>query len=191
MWPTLTLIVHRGMEVGSPDRSEKRLSKYSSSSSRKSETLGKATFRATRENFSPPPSGAGPDSGPVSSRHAGVQRSGWGRRQQRGKVERKDEGRARGLSPAQAQVPRIWGSRRRTSFWGFTDLLPKPAFRSPLFFSFRISPHACGLSCFSCARLCDPVGCGPLGSSVHGILQARTPEWVAMPSSRGPSRLRH
>ena len=27
-----------------------------------------------------------------------------------------------------------------------------------------------------------------IGSSVHGILQARILEWVAMPSSRGPSR---
>ena len=32
-----------------------------------------------------------------------------------------------------------------------------------------------------CPVLCDPM----LGSSVHGILQARTLEWVAMPSSRG------
>ena len=30
----------------------------------------------------------------------------------------------------------------------------------------------------------------PPGSSVHGILQARILEWVAMPSSRGPSRPR-
>ena len=30
----------------------------------------------------------------------------------------------------------------------------------------------------------------PPGSSVHGILQARTLEWVAMPSSRGSSWLR-
>ena len=30
-----------------------------------------------------------------------------------------------------------------------------------------------------------PVDCSPPGSSVHGILQARTLEWVAMPSSRG------
>ena len=30
----------------------------------------------------------------------------------------------------------------------------------------------------------------PLGSSVHGILQARILEWVAMPSSRGSSRPR-
>ena len=29
--------------------------------------------------------------------------------------------------------------------------------------------------------------CSPPGSSVHGILQARILEWVAMPFSRGPS----
>jgi len=32
--------------------------------------------------------------------------------------------------------------------------------------------------------------CSLPGSSVHGILQARIPEWLAMPSSRGPSQLR-
>ena len=31
--------------------------------------------------------------------------------------------------------------------------------------------------------LCDPMDCGPLGSSVHGILQARRLEWVAIPFS--------
>ena len=33
--------------------------------------------------------------------------------------------------------------------------------------------------------------CSPPGSSVHGILQARTLEWVAMPSSRGSSQPRN
>ena len=33
--------------------------------------------------------------------------------------------------------------------------------------------------------LLDTMDCSPSGSSVHGILQARTLEWVAMPSSRG------
>ena len=33
--------------------------------------------------------------------------------------------------------------------------------------------------------LCDPMNCSPSCSSVHGILQARIVEWVAMPSSRG------
>ena len=36
----------------------------------------------------------------------------------------------------------------------------------------------------SCPTLWDPVGCSPPGSSVHGILQARVLEWVAMPSSQ-------
>ena len=38
--------------------------------------------------------------------------------------------------------------------------------------------------------LCDRKVCSPLGSSAHGILQAKTLEWVAMPSSRGSSRCR-
>ena len=37
----------------------------------------------------------------------------------------------------------------------------------------------------SCLTLYNPVACNPSGSSVHGILQARILEWVAMPSSRG------
>ena len=42
-----------------------------------------------------------------------------------------------------------------------------------------------------CLTLCSPVDCSVLGSSVHGILQARILEWVAMPSSRGSSRPRN
>ena len=42
----------------------------------------------------------------------------------------------------------------------------------------------------ACPALCDPMDCSPLGSSVHGILQARTLEWVAISFSRGPSRPR-
>ena len=38
--------------------------------------------------------------------------------------------------------------------------------------------------------LCDSGDCSPPGSSVHGMLQARILEWVAMPSSRGASRPR-
>ena len=34
----------------------------------------------------------------------------------------------------------------------------------------------------SCLTLCNPMDCRPLGFSVHGILQARILEWVAMPS---------
>ena len=42
----------------------------------------------------------------------------------------------------------------------------------------------------SCLTLCDPVDWNPPGASVHGILQARILEWVAMPSSRGSSQPR-
>ena len=42
----------------------------------------------------------------------------------------------------------------------------------------------------SCLTLFDVRDCGLLGSSVHGILQARILEWVAIPFSRGPSRPR-
>ena len=39
-----------------------------------------------------------------------------------------------------------------------------------------------------CLTLCNPVDCSLPGSSVHGILQVRILEWVAMPSSRGSSQ---
>ena len=38
---------------------------------------------------------------------------------------------------------------------------------------------------------CGPMACSPPGSSVHGILQARILEWVAIPSSRGSSQQTH
>ena len=47
--------------------------------------------------------------------------------------------------------------------------------------------HLCMLATQSCPTLCDLIICSPPGSSVHGILQARILEWVAMPSSRGSS----
>ena len=43
----------------------------------------------------------------------------------------------------------------------------------------------CAKSLQSCPTICDPADGSPLGSSVHGILQARILEWVAMPSFRG------
>ena len=41
-----------------------------------------------------------------------------------------------------------------------------------------------------CPTLCDPMDCSPLGSSVHGVLQARKLECVSMPSSSGSSQPR-
>ena len=40
----------------------------------------------------------------------------------------------------------------------------------------------------SCLTVCNPMDCGLPGSSVHGILQARILEWVAIPFSRGSSQ---
>ena len=42
----------------------------------------------------------------------------------------------------------------------------------------------------SCPTLCDPTDCSLPGSSVHGILQVRILEWVAISFSRGSSRPR-
>ena len=36
----------------------------------------------------------------------------------------------------------------------------------------------------SCPALCDPMNCSSPSSSIHGILQARILEWVAIPFSR-------
>ena len=44
--------------------------------------------------------------------------------------------------------------------------------------------HVCAKSLQSCLTLCDPINYSLPGSSVHGILQSRILEWVAMPSSR-------
>ena len=43
------------------------------------------------------------------------------------------------------------------------------------------------LSRFSHVRLFESMDCSQPGSSIHGILQVRILEWVAMPSSRGSS----
>ena len=42
----------------------------------------------------------------------------------------------------------------------------------------------------SCPTLCDPRDCSPPDSSVHGILQTRILEWVAISFSRGSSQPR-
>ena len=42
----------------------------------------------------------------------------------------------------------------------------------------------------SCLTLCNPMDCSPPGTSVHGVLQARILEWVAVPFSRWSSQSR-
>ena len=68
---------------------------------------------------------------------------------------------------------------------------PPPGHSVPLF-----PPEQAGCCC--CDRLvtksrltlCHPMDCSPPGSSIHGISQERTLEWVAISSSRGSSRSR-
>ena len=81
----------------------------------------------------------------------------------------------------------LTGSRSK---WVFTDLNGNSYHLGwwwlvKTFKCIRICMHAKSLQL--CLTLCDPMDCSPLGSSVHGIHQARTLEWVSMPSSRGSS----
>ena len=67
------------------------------------------------------------------------------------------------------------GSHRVGHDWG--DLAAAAALIKAL--------HVCVCMCSvaqSCLTLSDPMDCSPLGSSVHGIFQARVLEWVPSPS---------
>ena len=57
------------------------------------------------------------------------------------------------------------------------------------FFFFALYSFVC-VSTQLCLILCDPLDCSPPGFSVHGVLQARILEWVAISFSRGSSRPR-
>ena len=54
----------------------------------------------------------------------------------------------------------------------------------------RVCVHVCVLVTLSCTTVCDPVDYNPPGSSVHGVLQARILEWIAISFSRGSSQPR-
>ena len=69
-------------------------------------------------------------------------------------------------------------------------LLPTPPHPPALFFFLGFYHHlifVCVCACKVISVMCDPMDCSLPGSSVHGILQARILEWVAVPSSRGVS----
>ena len=66
-----------------------------------------------------------------------------------------------------------------------------------VFFSVSKAPFSLWPNMKSCVSrsivshsLCDPVDCSLPGSSLHGILQARILEWVAIPFCRGSSQPR-
>ena len=59
---------------------------------------------------------------------------------------------------------------------------------SDFYHFFRVTMKVKVLVAQLCLILCNPMDCSPPGSSVHGILQARILEWIAIPSSRGSSQ---
>ena len=66
-------------------------------------------------------------------------------------------------------------------------LVPWPGIESlpPIMETLSFNPSVCVLVTQLCPTLCDPMDCSPPDSSVHGILQARILEQVAIPFSRG------
>ena len=54
----------------------------------------------------------------------------------------------------------------------------------------ELYPNCVCISHSVMSNSCNPMDCIPPGSSVHGILQSRILEWVAMPSSRKSSQPR-
>jgi len=71
--------------------------------------------------------------------------------------------------PKAAKIPNSYsGGKEHISF----------PFSSPITLSLYVC--VCVLITQSCSTLHDPMDCSPPGSSVHGILQARTLEWVVI-----------
>ena len=56
-----------------------------------------------------------------------------------------------------------------------------------LFYKLCVGVCLCAKLLLSCSTLCDRVNYSPPGFSVHGILQTRILEWVAMKFSKGSS----
>ena len=82
--------------------------------------------------------------------------------------------------PYPSSTPKAYSNSCPSSWW-----CPQPShsLSSPSPPAFNFSQHQ---GIFSHVQLfCDPMDCSPPGSSVHGILQARILEWVAMPSTMG------
>jgi len=82
-------------------------------------------------------------------------------------------------------IPIKVASRNRTLmsifFWIPYSVAQNSTLKTP-----TVNMHVCQVT-WSCPTLWDPVDSNPSRSSVHGILQARILEWVALPSSRASS----
>ena len=74
--------------------------------------------------------------------------------------------------------------------FSFTITNYYPVLISPSVLHECVCVCVCVLVAQSCLTLCDPMYCSLPGSSVHGILQARILEWVAIPFCRRSSQPR-
>ena len=72
-------------------------------------------------------------------------------------------------------------------FW-FAKSFPQ---QIALLFWYSDPRSVCVLVSQSCSTLCDLMDYSPPSSSVHGIFQARTLEWVAISFSKGSSQPRN
>ena len=80
------------------------------------------------------------------------------------------------------QLPGNSGARQRP--WLRANILPTLQLHLPR------EACVCAKPLWLCPTLCNPLDCSPPGYSVHGILQARILEWVAISYSRGSSQPR-
>ena len=71
----------------------------------------------------------------------------------------------------------------------FPDCQPPPLCRTLIRFTNRSRAHQSEVA-QSCLTLCDPMDCSLPDFSIHGILQSRILEWVAISFSRRSSRPR-
>ena len=81
-----------------------------------------------------------------------------------------------------------WKSAEEGYMSGFRFILESDKFRTQPNLHLWLA-----VLCFvpqSCPTLCNPINCSLPGSSVHGIFQAKTLEWVAIPFFRGSSQPR-
>ena len=84
-------------------------------------------------------------------------------------------------SPTRGQTWTLCFGRQSLNHWTTREVL-KPCYLNMYML--------CAKSLQLCLILCDPMDCSPPGSSVHGILQARILEQVAISFSRGSSQPR-
>ena len=79
------------------------------------------------------------------------------------------------------------GIRDMADTWGENTKGTGGVLQAPQTQHLALFVTVCVLVAQSCPTPCDPKDCSPPDSSVHGILQARILEWVAIPIFRGSS----